>query len=223
MTLLSTLEHYYDINSVNFFQELFGSLYIGRNKTEFKSSYLVLKLNFSALDTSSREKLEKSFILTVADEILDFLFNYQSIIQNAEEIKKRIESADDLKSILQTLFKAVKQANKKIFLIIDEYDHFANDISASNAYRPTSEREIENGYIDIHLEKDPRIPDIKYEWLIELKYLKKSEEKQIEKAKIEGLEQLRRYANSNEFQGKKNLKKALIIFSGKSDYLIVEE
>ena len=96
-------------------------------------------------------------------------------------------------------------------------------LSASNAYRPTSEREIENGYIDIYLEKDPRIPDVKYEWLLELKYLKKSEEKQIETAKIEGLKQLRRYAKSSEFAGKKNLKKALIIFSGKSDYVIVED
>jgi len=39
----------------------------------------------------------------------------------------------------------------------------------SMAYRPISERETENGYIDIYLEKNIRMPDVKYEWLIELK------------------------------------------------------
>ena len=66
------------------------------------------------------------------------------------------------------------------------------------------------------------MPETKYEWLLELKYLKKSEIKQIEKAKIEGLKQLQRYAKSTEFANKKNLKKALIIFSGKSDYVVEE-
>ena len=93
----------------------------------------------------------------------------------------------------------------------------------SNVFRPNSEKEIENGYIDLYLEKDVRTPETEYEWLLELKYLKKSEKKQIKEAEIEGLKQLRKYANSSEFKGKMNLRKALIIFSGKSDYLIVED
>ena len=73
----------------------------------------------------------------------------------------------------------------------------------SNVFRPNSEKEIENGYIDLYLEKDVRTPEAEYEWLLELKYLKKSDEKQIEKVRIEGLKQIRRYAKSSEFEGKK--------------------
>ncbi len=88
----------------------------------------------------------------------------------------------------------------------------------SKVYKPYSEPEVENGYLDIYLEKDHRIPDVKYEWLIELKYLKEIERKQLEQVKKEGFKQLQEYAVARKFQDKKNLKQALIIFIGKSDY-----
>ncbi|MGV8147070.1 MAG: AAA family ATPase [Alkaliphilus sp.] len=520
---LSTLEHYYDIGAESEFNNLFGELYIGKNETKLKNSYLILKLNFSGLNTDTKEKLERSFRLSLVEAAKVFLSKYKSVIKDVSKIELEVKNTRDLRTLLTLLLNAVRKADKKIYLIIDEYDHFANDIiamgdstfykdviratgfvrdfyetvkigtetvidrifitgispvmlddltsgfniasnitldiglnemlgftdkeikeivvncnvdeltkksnvsveesalmhelkknyngylfnedakyrvynpdmvlyffdqwqkssaypkkliddnvktdygrlnrlmlndenrrklediiknegiisniatrfsfdnmndednfvsllfymglltidrqertrlrlktpnyvvntifweyfekklrkehsirietepvrlaiekmaydgeiepyisfisqnilkplsnrdmikmdekhikillftyiSASNAYRPTSEKEIENGYFDIFLEKDPRIPDIKYEWIIELKYLKKSEIKQIEEAKTEGLKQLRRYAMSSEFEGKKNLKKALVIFSGKSDYEIV--
>jgi hypothetical protein len=40
------------------------------------------------------------------------------------------------------------------------------------------------------LEKDNRIPDITYEWILELKYLKKQNTTEIEKIKEQGLNQL---------------------------------
>ncbi|MGV8154243.1 MAG: AAA family ATPase [Alkaliphilus sp.] len=521
---LSTLEHYYDINAKNEFARLYEDLYIGENPTKLKNSYLILKLNFSGLDTSNKEKLENSFRLSLVEAMKSFLFSYSDVINASEDIVVEIKNTKDLRTLLSFLLTAVKEADKKIYLIIDEYDHFANDIIAmgegnfyketiratgfvrdfyetvkigtetvidrifmtgispvmlddltsgfniasnltldinlnemlgftekevknivdncgieklmknsgtviceeelmqelkknyngylfnknaknriynpdmilhffdqwiksnqypekliddnvktdygrlnrlmmneknrikleeiiknesivakivtrfsfdnmndednfvsllfymglltndsivygetkltipnyvtkeifweyfnkktrkeysiehnteelakaiwqtgidgdikpfieyissnvlkklsnrdliqfdekyikailfsyltiSNVFRPRSEQEIENGYIDIYLEKDIRTPEAKYEWLIELKYLKKSESKQIEKAKEEGLKQLKRYASSIEFDGKKNLKKALIIFSGKSNYVFVE-
>ncbi|MCK4261311.1 MAG: PD-(D/E)XK nuclease domain-containing protein, partial [Halanaerobiales bacterium] len=85
-----------------------------------------------------------------------------------------------------------------------------------------SEREVEDGYIDLFLEKDSRYPDIEYEWLWELKYLKKEAKSRLEQVKKEGLAQLEEYAASKKFADKKNLKKALIIFIGKDEYEIVE-
>lgn len=93
----------------------------------------------------------------------------------------------------------------------------------SNIYKPISEKETEGGYIDIYLEKDIRMPDVKYEWLIELKYVKKSDEKYIGKIIEKWKEQLKRYRGSMQFKGKQNLKKALVVFIGKGDYKIFEE
>ncbi|MEA3267151.1 MAG: AAA family ATPase, partial [Candidatus Fermentibacteria bacterium] len=59
---LSILEHYYDVNKNERFEELFGDTYIGKNPTPLRNSYPILKLNFSGLSTQgSYEEIEKSF------------------------------------------------------------------------------------------------------------------------------------------------------------------
>jgi len=76
--------------------------------------------------------------------------------------------------------------------------------------------------IDIYLEKDIRMPDVKYEWLLELKYVKKSERDKLMQVKEEGLRQLKRYSESRNFDDKKDIKKALVVFIGKDQYVIAE-
>ncbi|MCU0284785.1 MAG: PD-(D/E)XK nuclease domain-containing protein [Acidobacteria bacterium] len=65
-----------------------------------------------------------------------------------------------------------------------------------------------------------RFPDIQYEWLWELKYIKKDQS--LEEVKAKGLAQLERYSLSPRFQGRENLKKALLIFKGKDECFIYE-
>ncbi len=43
---LSMLQNYYDVNQKDKFEQLFGDLYIGRNPTPERNSYLVLNLDF---------------------------------------------------------------------------------------------------------------------------------------------------------------------------------
>ncbi|MDR3250212.1 MAG: AAA family ATPase, partial [Tannerella sp.] len=47
----SMLSYYYDINCADKFDSLFGELYIGKNPTPYRNSYVVLKLDFSGIDT----------------------------------------------------------------------------------------------------------------------------------------------------------------------------
>ena len=59
---LSILEHYYDVNKRDRFEELFGDTYIGKNPTPLRNTYPILKLNFSGLSTQGNyEEIEKSF------------------------------------------------------------------------------------------------------------------------------------------------------------------
>ena len=67
------------------------------------------------------------------------------------------------------------------------------------------------------------LPDIKYEWLIELKYLKEGERSNLEQAKQKRLAQLQKYVASKNLTSKQDLKKALVIFIGKKDYVLVNE
>ncbi|MEM5242922.1 AAA family ATPase [Thermoanaerobacter sp. CM-CNRG TB177] len=127
---LSTLENYYDINNEEDFEKLFGDLYIGKKPTKLKNSYMVLELDFSGLDTGNRERLEKSFKQNLIDSISSFLNKYRNMFKDIDEIKEHIKKKSDIKSIINQLIEEVEKVGKKIYLIIDEYDHFANDIIA---------------------------------------------------------------------------------------------
>jgi len=65
----------------------------------------------------------------------------------------------------------------------------------------------------------------KFQWIIELKYIKESERDTLEKVKEEGLKQLQGYAESKmvkEELGAEDLKKALVIVVGKKDVYTVD-
>jgi hypothetical protein len=69
---LSMLENYYDRNKKDDFARLFGDLYIGKNPTERRNQYFILRLNFSGLNTSSSVKLEDSFGQTFERAVIEF-------------------------------------------------------------------------------------------------------------------------------------------------------
>ena len=118
----STLENYYDINKKEKFQELFGETYIGKNPTKLKNSYYILRFNFSGIDTTNEETTIKGFKERVISSIKMFIEKYK--------LDFYINPEDEPENILNNLVKAfnIQKADKKIYVIIDEYDHFANEL-----------------------------------------------------------------------------------------------
>lgn len=57
--LINMLEHYYDVQKADLFDELFGDLWIGKHPTEGHNKYLVLYLNFSAFSGSLDDYQER--------------------------------------------------------------------------------------------------------------------------------------------------------------------
>ena len=127
---LSTLSHYYDLNNKEQFKDLFGDLYIGKNPTELRNKYIILKINFSGLNTDTKEELKNSFRLRLLRAINDVLNGYSDIFGNIDEIEDRLMNIQDISGILEFFMTEVKKNGQKVYLIIDEYDHFANDIIA---------------------------------------------------------------------------------------------
>ncbi len=118
----STIENYYDINKKEKFQELFGETYIGKNPTKFKNSYYILRFNFSEIDTTNEETTIKGFQKKVTSSVKMFVEKYK--------LDFYINPEDEAENILNNLIKAfnIQKADKKIYVIIDEYDHFANEL-----------------------------------------------------------------------------------------------
>ena len=91
----------------------------------------------------------------------------------------------------------------------------------SNVYVPASETETDSGYIDIFLYRSPLVPEVKYEWLFEIKYLKASE-KSLDAHRKEAQVQLKNYSDSYMIKDRKDVKKAVILFIGKNKYELFE-
>ena len=118
----SVLENYYDILKADKFEKLFGETYIGKNPTDLRNSYCILKFNFSGIDTTDEESTIKSFRKEVATSIQFFVTKYN--------LNFYIDETDEAENILDNLFKSflLQKQNQKIYVIIDEYDHFANEL-----------------------------------------------------------------------------------------------
>ncbi|GHV63843.1 hypothetical protein FACS1894199_00710 [Bacteroidia bacterium] len=125
-----TLSYYYDLNHTDEFETLFGDLYIGKHPTPERNMYAVLKFDFSGLDTSSEQGFVKSFSEKVQDTVCDFINTYRDIIPDSSILIQEIKQEKRGIGSLQIAFNAVKSAGKRIYIIIDEYDHFANDLIA---------------------------------------------------------------------------------------------
>ena len=122
----SVIENYYDKLKANKFETLYGNTYIGKNPTKLKNSYCILRFNFSGIDTSTEEATIKGFKNEVVSSIEVFKHRYN--------IDFYVNQEDDAENVLNNLFKAfyVQKSQEKIYVIIDEYDHFANELLGFN-------------------------------------------------------------------------------------------
>jgi len=110
--LISYLAYYYDIYYKD--KKLFENTYIGKNPTKEAHSYYVLRFNFSAV---SIENVEYSFKHEIELNVNSFIKKYNL------DIKIDNEPKETLKNIFK-FFSDNKSA--KLYMLIDEYDHFAN-------------------------------------------------------------------------------------------------
>jgi len=118
----SVLENYYDIQTADKFEKLFGHTYIGKHPTPNKNYYHILRFNFSGIDTTTVEATAKGFRSKVAASIEEFTKRYG--------VDFYVNREDEAENILNNMFKAFKlqKPEQKIYVIIDEYDHFANEL-----------------------------------------------------------------------------------------------
>jgi hypothetical protein len=125
---LSMLENYYDLNKKDDFARLFGDLYIGKHPTERRNQYFILYLDFSGLNTSGRVELERTFLEAFKKAAIRFLNMYSMHFRDSSVLRDEVKQSQDLRSVWDILFEAVEPSEYKIYLIIDEYDDFTNDI-----------------------------------------------------------------------------------------------
>jgi hypothetical protein len=143
--LLSTLFNYYDLASAHVFDDLFGHLAIGRDPTPLRSSYFVLRWDFSCVDpTGNVEQIRRALHNHVNIRIDNFLKYYHGHGVHGVTIHP-----DDALSSLESLAGSVQATGHPLFLLIDEYDNFANEVMMS------AQRDAKRRYEALVFEEGP--------------------------------------------------------------------
>ena len=116
---------YYDIKEEENFSGFFNGTYIGKYPTSEKNRYYILNFNFSMLRTDNKDELEESFTLAVKDGLNKFEKTY--------DLKVDYEKDTFVSSMFNSFLSSVRfMIDKPIYVIIDEYDHFANELLSFN-------------------------------------------------------------------------------------------
>lgn len=142
---VSMLQHYYDILAKDKFEVLFGDLYIGKHPTRDRNSYLVLYLNFSGIvgELHNYRKGLDAHCQTMFDYFCDIYADYLP-----KGIKEELDKKEGAVEQFEYLFTECNKTNQRIYLFIDEYDHFTNAILSDieSLHRYTDETHGE-GYL----------------------------------------------------------------------------
>ncbi|MDM8557526.1 AAA family ATPase [Candidatus Parabeggiatoa sp. HSG14] len=122
--LLSMLENYYDVLKASEFERLFGELEIFKNPTEKHNQYLLMKWDFSNINSQGTlAEIKRSLHNHLNNRIEAFMVHYQELLQ----YQIRIDPQDAISSFESALI-AISQTPYRLYLLIDEYDNFANDL-----------------------------------------------------------------------------------------------
>lgn len=126
-TLLSMLEHYYDLHRKEEFDKLFGGLWIHERPTSERGSYLVLTLDFSPVTTDrGLDEMRRSFLDTIKNCLRLLLIRYRDRLPDFARLDATLDTYHDAAALVGSLFAIVAGTGHKLCLLIDEYDNFAN-------------------------------------------------------------------------------------------------
>ena len=124
---VSLLDNYYERNRADAFEAVFGGTDLGRQPTENRHRYVVLRFNFSAFK-NALETLEYHF-----EEYCQLIVRH-ALERNAdlfpEVARQHIRSPSSVNGQLNELFLYAGDHGIPLYVLIDEYDNFANTILA---------------------------------------------------------------------------------------------
>ncbi len=131
---LSTLACYYDLRLAEEHDRLFGDLAVGRRPTPMAHRYFVLRWDFSEINpdppqrgvnagiASRPQRLGNEIHSYLRGSVKDLLGDYEAYLPRAVEIE------EDAFRTLDNLLTVIRQTPYRLYLLIDEYDNFANEV-----------------------------------------------------------------------------------------------
>ena len=124
----SMLAHYYDVNLKDRFDEYFGMTDIGRNPTPLRNSFLVLTFDFSTVQVGTLAEIERNFNYHVQLQLETFAAHYRDLA-DWSSVFVLPDAAARIGAVRQLI---AENHLPPLYVIIDEYDNFTNELVVSN-------------------------------------------------------------------------------------------
>ena len=124
---VSLLENYYDRTRADEFEAVFSGTHLGRQPTENRHRYVVLRFDFSMFD-DTLETLRERFETYCALELDHALRRNRDLFP--QEARQRILAPPSIDAKLAALFLYAGDQGIPLYVLIDEYDNFANTVLA---------------------------------------------------------------------------------------------
>ena len=124
----SMLAHYYDVDLRDRFDELFGMTDIGRNPTPLRNSFLVLTFDFSTVQVGTLAEIERNFWENVKRSVNSLIVREKHLADWSGVFKAQnpADLIDAVRSVIR------ENHLPPLYVIIDEYDNFTNELVVSN-------------------------------------------------------------------------------------------
>ena len=122
------LHLYYDVHFKDTFEMNFKGTWIYDHRTPLASSYYVIHFDFSDVSSVPSE-VNNTFLCSVASAIIAFSKYYpvKGLTEDQLDISL-YNTASDLMLVFLNNFSKTAKDGEYLYVIIDEYDHFANEI-----------------------------------------------------------------------------------------------
>jgi hypothetical protein len=143
---LSVLRYYYGLQYQNEFDKLFGNTFIGKHPTRLANTYMLLNFDFSGINTSTEQGVFDGFLSSVKIGVTIFLSQYEAFF--TKEQRQLILRNTEPNEMMKALFTCHldNKITPKIYILMDEYDHFANELISFN-FNHFMEIVTKNGYV----------------------------------------------------------------------------
>ncbi len=131
---LSTLAACYDLALEGEHERLFGDLAIGRQPSPLAHHYFVLRWDFSEIEPDPPPRGVNAGVSSrpqrLANAIHDYLLgSIKGLLSDYEaHLPRAVEIEDDAFRTLDNLLAVIRQTPYRLYLLIDEYDNFANEV-----------------------------------------------------------------------------------------------
>ena len=136
--LCETLRCYYDVAEKGNFDRLFGGLDIGRNPTPNASRYFVLSFDFSFVGRCEGKNWSEKFARYLDLSLESFIRAHADVLSRDSEGMGMLEKVGaDAK--YDAIVSAARRLGLGVYVIVDEYDNFTNEIVSTAGKVPYKE------------------------------------------------------------------------------------